>query len=162
MGSVPLSALSEFGTVYRARVEPLRPWNFGVGTWIERRARSAPDRPALITADGVRTYASLAERIRRLAFAFRRLGVGHGDRIVWLGENHPAFLEALFAAGRIGAVLAPVNHYLPATSVRLSSPTRTRSSSSSTRRCPKPRSRHRCCTGSRWVARAPGRLTTNC
>jgi fatty-acyl-CoA synthase len=94
-------------------VEPLRPWNFGVGTWIERRARSAPDRPALITADGVRTYAALAERIRRLASAFRRMGVGHGDRIAWLGENHPTFLEALFAAGRIGAVLAPVNHYLP-------------------------------------------------
>jgi fatty-acyl-CoA synthase len=94
-------------------VEPLRPWNFGVGTWIERRARSAPDRPALITADGERTYAALAERIRRLAGAFRRMGVGHGDRIAWLGENHPAFLETLFAAGRIGAVLAPVNHYLP-------------------------------------------------
>ena len=94
-------------------MEPLRPWNFGVGTWIERRARSAPDRPALITADGERTYAALAERIRRLGFAFRRLGVGHGDRIAWLGENHPAFLETLFAAGRIGAVVAPVNHYLP-------------------------------------------------
>ena len=113
MGRRPIIRAFRFGTVYRARVEPLRPWNFGVGTWIERRARSAPDRPALITADGVRTYAALAERIRRLAFAFRRLGVGHGDRIAWLGENHPAFLEALFAAGRIGAVLAPVNHYLP-------------------------------------------------
>ena len=74
---------------------------------------SAPDRPALITVDGVRTYATLAERIRRLGFAFRSLGVGHGDRIAWLGENHAAFLEAFFAAGRIGAVLAPVNHYLP-------------------------------------------------
>jgi fatty-acyl-CoA synthase len=93
-------------------VERLGPGNFGVGTWIERRARSAPDRPALITADGEQTYAALAERIRRLAGAFRRMGVLHGDRIAWLGENHPAFLEALFAAGRIGAVLAPVNHYL--------------------------------------------------
>ena len=90
------------------------PGNFGVGTWIERRARSAPHRPALITADGVHTYAALAKRIRRLAGAFQRLGVGHGDRIAWLGENHVAFLEAFFAAGRIGAVLAPINHYLAA------------------------------------------------
>ena len=90
------------------------PGNFGVGTWIERRARSAPHRPALITADGVQTYAALAKRIRRLAGAFQRMGVGHGDRIAWLGDNHPAFLEAFFAAGRIGAVLAPVNHYLAA------------------------------------------------
>ena len=110
---MPIIRAFRFGTVYRARVEPLRPWNFGVGTWIERRARSAPDRPALITTDGERTYAELADRIDRLAGAFRGMGVGHGDRIAWLGENHPAFLEALFAAGRIGAVLAPVNHYLP-------------------------------------------------
>ena len=79
----------------------------------QRRARSAPDRPALITTDGERTYAELADRTDRLAGAFRGMGVGHGDRTAWLGENHPAFLEALFAAGRIGAVLAPVNHYLP-------------------------------------------------
>ena len=103
-----------FDTGYRASVQSRGPGNFGVGTWIERRARSAPHRPALITADGVQTYAALAKRIRRLAGAFQRMGVGHGDRIAWLGENHPAFLEAFFAAGRIGAVLAPVNHYLAA------------------------------------------------
>ena len=113
-GQGAIIRVSRLGTVYRAFVQALGPGNFGVGTWIERRARSAPDRPALITADGVQTYAALAERIRRLAGAFQRMGIGHGDRIAWLGENHPAFLEALFAAGRIGAVLAPVNHYLPA------------------------------------------------
>ena len=113
-GQGPIIRVFRFGTVYRAPVQRLGPGNFGVGTWIERRARSAPDRPALITADGVQTYAALSERIRRLSGAFRRMGVVHGDRIAWLGENHPAFLEALFAAGRIGAVLAPVNHYLPA------------------------------------------------
>ena len=30
----------------------------------------------------------------------------------WLGPNHPAFLESLFAAGLLGAALAPVNHRL--------------------------------------------------
>jgi hypothetical protein len=29
----------------------------------------------------------------------RRLGVGRGDRVGWLGPNHPAFLESLFASG---------------------------------------------------------------
>jgi fatty-acyl-CoA synthase len=28
----------------------------------------------------------------------------------WLGPNHPAFLETLFAAGSLGAVVVPVNH----------------------------------------------------
>ena len=34
--------------------------------------------------------------------------------MAWLGPNHPAFLESLFAAGLLGAVLAPVNHRLTA------------------------------------------------
>jgi acyl-CoA synthetase (AMP-forming)/AMP-acid ligase II len=33
--------------------------------------------------------------------------VGRGDRVAWLGPNHPAFLEALFASGLVGAMLAP-------------------------------------------------------
>ena len=33
--------------------------------------------------------------------------------MAWLGPNHPAFLESLFAAGLLGAVLAPLNHRLP-------------------------------------------------
>jgi fatty-acyl-CoA synthase len=42
--------------------------------------------------------------------ALRQLGVGHGDRVLWLGANHPAFLEVFFAAASVGAVLAPINH----------------------------------------------------
>jgi fatty-acyl-CoA synthase len=84
----------------------------GVGSWVERRARLHPDRPALIVEDRPVTYATLAERIRRLAGGLDRLGVTHGDRVAWIGPNHGAFLEAFFAAGTLGAVLAPVNHRL--------------------------------------------------
>jgi len=84
-----------------------------VGTWIERRARIAPGHPALIASGRSVTYAELAERVRRLANGLAGLGVGHGDRVAWLGPNRAAFIEALFAAGRLGAVLAPVNHNLP-------------------------------------------------
>jgi fatty-acyl-CoA synthase len=59
-----------------------------------------------------RTYGELADRVRRLANGFSALGVGRADRVVWLGSTHPAFLEALFATAKIGAVLAPVNHHL--------------------------------------------------
>jgi fatty-acyl-CoA synthase len=92
--------------------EPPGMGNFGVGSWIERRARTAPDGVALITDDGSITYAQLAARIRRLGNGLRRLGVARGDRVAWLGPNHPAFLESLFAAGTLGAIIAPVNHRL--------------------------------------------------
>jgi len=86
--------------------------NAGVGSWIERRARAAPDAAALITADRSVTYSELAGRARRLANGLRTLGVAKGDRVAWLGPNHPAFLESLFAVGLLGAALAPVNHRL--------------------------------------------------
>jgi acyl-CoA synthetase (AMP-forming)/AMP-acid ligase II len=34
-----------------------------------------------------------------------------------VGANHPAFLEALFASGLVGAALAPVNHRMEAADV---------------------------------------------
>jgi acyl-CoA synthetase (AMP-forming)/AMP-acid ligase II len=85
----------------------------GVGSWIERRARTSPDDIALVAGDRPFSYAELAGRIRRLANGLHRLGVRHGDRVAWLGPNHPAFLESFFAAGLLGAALAPVNHRLP-------------------------------------------------
>jgi fatty-acyl-CoA synthase len=85
-----------------------------VGSWIERRARTAPDRVAIIGDGWSLTYAQLATRIRRLANGLRLLGLAPGDRVAWLGPNHPAFLELLFATGLLGCVLAPVNHLLDA------------------------------------------------
>ena len=84
----------------------------GSAPWIERRARIAPDHVALIAGGQPVSYAELAARIRRLANGLRGLGVRHGDRVAWLGPNDPAFLESLFAAGLLGAALAPVNHRL--------------------------------------------------
>ena len=89
----------------------------GVGSWIERRARTNPAGIALISDDRSFTYAELAARIRRLASGLRGLGVARGDRVAWLGSNHPAFLESLFAANLLGAALAPVNHRLNAAEI---------------------------------------------
>jgi fatty-acyl-CoA synthase len=84
----------------------------GVGSWIERRALIAPDHAALVFGETTCTYGELADRVRRVATGLRQLGVGRGDRVVWLGPNHPAFLEVFFATAKLGAVLAPVNHRL--------------------------------------------------
>ena len=83
--------------------------NDGVGSWIARRARRTPGRIAVIHAGDRLSYAGLHDRITALAHGLRGLGAGRGDRVAYLGPNHPAFLETLFAAGTLGAILVPLN-----------------------------------------------------
>lgn len=82
----------------------------GVGSWIERWARNAPQRVAVVSGERTSTYEQLAARVRRLSHVLRSLGVQRGDRVAWLGDNHAAFLETFFATARLGAVLSAVNH----------------------------------------------------
>ncbi|PWI14175.1 o-succinylbenzoate--CoA ligase [Streptomyces sp. Act143] len=83
--------------------------NEGLGSWPARRARKTPHRTALVHGDTTWTYAHLHERTIRLAHALRARGVRRGDRIAYLGPNHPSYLETLFAAGTLGAVFVPLN-----------------------------------------------------
>lgn len=83
--------------------------NEGLGSWPARRARKTPHRTALIHGDTTVTYAQLYERTTRLAHALRARGVRRGDRVAYLGPNHPSYLETLFAAGTLGAVFVPLN-----------------------------------------------------
>ncbi|POX45408.1 o-succinylbenzoate--CoA ligase [Streptomyces sp. Ru71] len=83
--------------------------NTGLGSWPARRARKTPHRTALIHGDTRISYARLYERTTRLAHALRARGVRRGDRVAYLGPNHPAYLETLFAAGTLGAVFVPLN-----------------------------------------------------
>ncbi|GAA2073500.1 long-chain fatty acid--CoA ligase [Actinomadura alba] len=86
--------------------------NQGLGSWPARRARMAPDRTALVFEERSWTYGELYERVTRLAHVLRGLGVRPGDRVAYLGPNHPAFLETLFATGTLGAILVPLNFRL--------------------------------------------------
>ena len=88
-----------------------------LGSWVRRRAERTPGRVALRFEEASWTYAELDLRIRRLAQALRAMGVRPGDRVGYVGPNHPAFLELLFAAAGLGAITLPVNHRLPADTV---------------------------------------------
>jgi fatty-acyl-CoA synthase len=83
--------------------------NFGIGSWLQRRRPKSGNKAAIIAGDRELSYEQLAERSARLANAFRDRGVGRGDRVAYLGENDPAFLETLFACGLAGAVFVPLN-----------------------------------------------------
>ncbi|WP_052863239.1 o-succinylbenzoate--CoA ligase [Streptomyces niger] len=83
--------------------------NEGLGSWPARRARKTPHRIAVRHEGATTTYAELHDRTARLARALRATGVRRGDRIAFLGPNHPSFLETFFAAGALGAVFVPLN-----------------------------------------------------
>jgi fatty-acyl-CoA synthase len=88
--------------------------NHGIGSWPARQARKVPQRIALRAGERVITYAELHERVTRLAHGLRAIGAAAGDRVAYLGPNHPAFLETFFATGTIGAVFVPLNTRLAA------------------------------------------------
>ncbi len=83
--------------------------NLGLGSWIHRRRRKSAGRTALICNGSEVRYEELAERIDRLANELAARGVGKGHRVAYLGDNHPAFLETLFATGALGAIFVPIN-----------------------------------------------------
>jgi fatty-acyl-CoA synthase len=88
--------------------------NNGIGSWPARRARGAPNAAAIIHDGRIYSFADVLDRSLRLAHALRGLGVVRGDRVAYLGPNHPSCVEALFAAGMLGAVLLPLNTRLAA------------------------------------------------
>ena len=66
--------------------------------------RRWPDRPALTFDGATTTYAELGRSVARLAAAYRRLGVGPGDRVVCQLPNRPEHMAAINAAWAIGAI----------------------------------------------------------
>jgi fatty-acyl-CoA synthase len=79
--------------------------------WIGHHADMAPDKVALID-DGrslTLTYASLEDRVRRLAAWLANQGVGDGDRVAFLSGNTTDTFEALFACAKLTAILVPLN-----------------------------------------------------
>jgi fatty-acyl-CoA synthase len=86
--------------------------------WIEGHAAHTPAAVALSGPAGRLTYAALHDRIAAAAAALAAQGLGRGDRLGFLGQNHPAQLVLLFACARLGAMLVPLNWRLAAPELR--------------------------------------------
>lgn len=88
--------------------------NNGVGSWLHRRRIKSGPKTALISGARALSYGELADRTDRLANALKDRGVAKGDRVAFLGENHPSFVETFFACGLLGAIFVPLNTRLAA------------------------------------------------
>lgn len=82
--------------------------------FIERWAQHAPARTALHFQGADLSYAEMWTRTERATRGLAGLGIAKGDRIAYLGYNHPEMLVLLFAAARLGALLVPLNWRLTA------------------------------------------------
>jgi long-chain acyl-CoA synthetase len=61
-----------------------------------------------------RSHAEVADRAARIAGGLQRLGVKQGDSVCILMRNDIAFIEAAYAAMRLGAYAVPINwHFKP-------------------------------------------------
>src|SRR5262245_57121727 len=79
------------------------------GMHVAVNARRTPDRPAVISPNGNRTWRELSERANQLARALRRRGLEPGDSVALLAHNGPEFVETWAAVQRAGFRLTAVN-----------------------------------------------------
>jgi long-chain acyl-CoA synthetase len=85
---------------------------------VEAAGAREPARPALLHGNAVISYGELARRIDAFADVLRQRGVGPGCSVaIWL-PNCAAFIEAFFAALRLGATVAPLGALLRPREVR--------------------------------------------
>lgn len=80
-----------------------------LGYLLNNSASKYPQRTAIVSQEGRWSYQALDERTSRLAGAFLNAGLKKGDRIAILFYNSGYFVEAYFAAVKIGLVVTPVN-----------------------------------------------------
>ena len=68
----------------------------------------------IVSGQRKRTHAEVADRTARIAGGLRELGVKQGDSVCILMRNDIAFIEAAYAAMRLGAYAVPINwHFKP-------------------------------------------------
>lgn len=72
-------------------------------------AHHRPDSLAFVCGARRLDFATLDERVDRLANALGHAGVGPGHRLLWLGQNCHRLMEGLLAAAKLGAVFCPAN-----------------------------------------------------
>ncbi len=81
--------------------------------YIERWAKQSPQATAIVYGAETVSFAQLADRTDRAASVLKsKYGIQRGDRVSYLGLNHPDILSLLLACERLGAIFNPLNSRL--------------------------------------------------
>ncbi|HEX4975462.1 MAG TPA: AMP-binding protein, partial [Pseudomonadales bacterium] len=82
-----------------------------VGFW--KIAQEAPDRTAIISAQGVKiSFGQLYERVNKISHGLRALGLKKGGAVAMVMSNTPEYLEVFLATQQIGVYITPINYHL--------------------------------------------------
>ena len=81
----------------------------GITSGLRRTIAIARDRTSTICAGRTRSWGETADRVARIAGAFRALGVEDGDRVALLTLNSDRYIEFYLATPWAGAVIVPLN-----------------------------------------------------
>jgi long-chain acyl-CoA synthetase len=84
----------------------------GRGMLLAWWAQQQPDRPAIISPWGSRTFGELNGRSNQLARALRLRGLEAGNSVALISGNLPQFSEVSFGTQRSGMRVTPVNWHL--------------------------------------------------
>jgi long-chain acyl-CoA synthetase len=84
------------------------------GMAIAVHAEAVPDRVAIVSGNGNRTWSELNQHANQLVRALRRRGVRTGDAVALMSSNRPEFVEVYAATLRAGLRLTPINFHLTA------------------------------------------------
>ena len=76
-----------------------------------------PEKIGVVCGEERWTYGAFVGRIRRLAEALQKRGIGKGDRVAILHQNCHYYLEAYYALALLGAISCPLNYRLSAREV---------------------------------------------
>ncbi len=80
--------------------------------WVANNARRFPGKAGIISKDKNFTFKKIEERVHKLANALLDLGLKKGDRVAFLDQNSPYYLELYFGVIRAGMVAVPLNYRL--------------------------------------------------
>lgn len=80
-----------------------------VGDLVVRGRAHRPEQDAVVFPEARRTYRELEQRATTVARSLHGMGLAPGDRVGVFMPNRPEFLEILFGALFLGAVVVPVN-----------------------------------------------------
>lgn len=80
-----------------------------VSDLLDQAALDVPDKPFLIHEHECVSYREFNRRVGIAASAWHEIGVRKGDRVAFMLENRPEFLQAWLGLARIGGVLVAFN-----------------------------------------------------